>query len=512
MENTRESVGVRVAIGTLSNYVGKILAAAIAFFLTPFVLHNLGTTQFSIWALVISIVSYGSLLDFGIGAAVVKYVAEHRARQEWHDARAVLATALCLYLGLAAAGILLSLGVAWVVTPRLPLSPANAGLAWWLVVLLGSSTALSLPCSLANAALRGANRFEMSNLLSSAGAVAGAVATVVTILARGQVRALAVSNIAVMLLMQPPGFWLLWRVNPELRFRWQDARVRVARRMSSFSVWVLTGSFADLFHSRAGEIVIGSFLPVNSLAPYALAKRLAETAQSLAGQFAKVLPPLTAELNAVGERRRMRVVWLASSRLTIAMFAPMGCALSVFAVPLLRAWAGPQYVAGAPVLMILAAAFLCEIALWPAAAVLQAQERYRPVAIASVCSGLAILGLSIWLVPRIGVVGAAVAILLGTAGECLFFVLPLTMGVLGVGLRDVLFVVMAPVAVPCAAMTVVLLAIRKWLSPQTMTMLGLAVAAGCLVFAAIYLLSSQTATERWGIARLAQAIKASANS
>jgi O-antigen/teichoic acid export membrane protein len=510
MSTVRKSAKQRLAIGTLSNYAVKILAAVIAFFLTPFVLHHLGAARFSLWALIASIASYGSLLDFGIGAAVVKYVAEHRARNEASDARMVLATALWLYLGLAGLGILLSLGVAYWVTPRLPLSAADAGEAWWLALLLGSSAALSLPCSIPAAALRGANRFDVANLLASVGALIGAGSTVGLLLAGGGVRALAAGNIVVMLLMQIPSLWMLRRVDPELRFAWSEGRLGAMRRIFSFSVPVFAVGFADLFHSRAGEVVIGAFLPVRSLAPYALGKRLTEVAQSLAGQFARVLPPVAAEMNATGDHQGLCAIWLASTRLTIAIFVPIGCSLAILAAPLLRAWAGAEFVTGAPIVMLLVPAYLFEIAGWPAAAVVQAFDRYRAVAVASVCSGLCILGLAILLVPRIGISGAALAILIPTTFEALGFVLPFTMHLLGIKAGDFFRTVVGPVALPALAMCATLTAIRFWFHPQTLAALAAAVIVSATVYGTIYLLSDHTGMERRSAVLLARAIRSTA--
>jgi O-antigen/teichoic acid export membrane protein len=510
MSSTRQAVKHRLAIGTLTNYAAKIVAVVLAFFLTPFVLHHLGAARFSLWALVASIASYGSLLDFGIGTAVVKYVAEHRAREEWHDARMVLATALWLYTGLALLGILLSLGVAYWVTPRLPLSPADRNEAWWLGLLLGSAAALSLPCSIPAAALKGANRFDVANLLSSSGALVGAGATVALLLGGGGVRALAASNIVVMVAMQAPSIWMLWRVDPELRFRWDEGRLGAMRRIFSFSVPVFAVGFADLFHSRAGEVVIGSFLPVRSLAPYALAKRLMESAQSLAGQFARVLPPVAAELNATGDHQGLCAMWMASTRLTIATFLPIGCALAILAAPLLRAWAGAEFTNGAPVVMLLVPAYLCELATWPAAAVIQARNRYSAVAIAAVCSGVCILGLSILFVPRVGISGAALAILIPTVAESVFFVLPFTLHLLGIGYGSFLRTVVAPAALPAAAMSAILIALREWLQPQSLMLLALTAFTGAMIYVVLYLLSAHTAVERRSFLLLAKAVRSSA--
>src|SRR5690606_3994728 len=92
---------------TASNYVAKLITLVTWFFLTPFILHQLGPGGYGLWAVVGSAVAYGTLLNFGISGAVIKYVAEHRARGENQHAHHLIATALCLYsvLGLIAIAI-----------------------------------------------------------------------------------------------------------------------------------------------------------------------------------------------------------------------------------------------------------------------------------------------------------------------------------------------------------------------------------------------------------------------
>jgi O-antigen/teichoic acid export membrane protein len=82
---------------TASNVIGYAVTVGVWFVLTPFILHRLGASDFGLWALVGSLVAYGTLLDLGVGAAVTKYVAELRARGEAEKASDVVATALRIY-------------------------------------------------------------------------------------------------------------------------------------------------------------------------------------------------------------------------------------------------------------------------------------------------------------------------------------------------------------------------------------------------------------------------------
>ncbi len=65
----------------ISSGVVRVVALCINVFLTPFMLHTLGDTQYGLFVLISSFVTQGAILDLGIAPAVMKYVAEF-ARHE----------------------------------------------------------------------------------------------------------------------------------------------------------------------------------------------------------------------------------------------------------------------------------------------------------------------------------------------------------------------------------------------------------------------------------------------
>jgi len=105
----------RVAIGGATNSLGKAIALGTWFVLTPFILGRLGPVSYGVWVLVGSIGAYGYLLDLGVAGAVVKYVAEFRARGDWAQAHAVVAAAWRVYAVLGVVASLLGVVVAVVV-------------------------------------------------------------------------------------------------------------------------------------------------------------------------------------------------------------------------------------------------------------------------------------------------------------------------------------------------------------------------------------------------------------
>src|SRR5207248_4228061 len=134
-----------------------------------------------------SVVSYGSLLDLGIGTALIKYVAEHEAEGRMDQARAYVATALRIY-------VVLGLTVAVVATlaagqfgALFNIAAEQQPLAAQLVVLIGIGVAIAIPGTTTTAVLRGLQRYQVVGALATLGSIVGASTTVVVLLLGGGV-------------------------------------------------------------------------------------------------------------------------------------------------------------------------------------------------------------------------------------------------------------------------------------------------------------------------------------
>ena len=61
----------------LSNWTGAAVAMVVMFFLSPFVVHKLGSAGYGLWVLVGSLTGYFGLLDLGIRPAIVKFTSKY---------------------------------------------------------------------------------------------------------------------------------------------------------------------------------------------------------------------------------------------------------------------------------------------------------------------------------------------------------------------------------------------------------------------------------------------------
>jgi O-antigen/teichoic acid export membrane protein len=485
----------RALFGTISNYLGQIIIIGTGFVLTPFILHRLGPANYGLWLLVGSVIAYGSLFDFGITGALTKYVAEYQARDDLQELKRVIATALTLYSLLGLALVVLAL-LAAPLFPRLfSLSPGESETAVPLVRLMGLGLGLSIPSGTTYAVLRGLQRFGSINLITAGGTVLTAIATVVVLLLGGGLLEMVAINIPLSLSMQIPAVMLIKRANPGLELGWRGASRDWVRRVFLYSSSTMAIQTASQLRNKTDEIVIGAFLPVASVTPYGIAHRLSDAAKLLTQQFLRIIMPLASQLEAEQDLGRLRALFLTGTRLTLAIYLPIGLGIAVLAEPLLSAWVGAEYGQYAYLVWILLASGFFFASQATSSMVLQGIAKHKWVAIAAITSGVLNLGLSIILVQSMGLIGVAYGTLIPNILEWMF-VLPYSLVVLKVPAGMMLRKVLLPALLPGIPTSLVLLWLRFEVQPTSLLGLGIAGAFGGSIYLIGYYLFGANPAER----------------
>lgn len=484
-----------VLLSTASNYAGLVFNLGTWFFLTPFLLHNLGTTQYGLWALVGSLVAFGSLLDLGVGEAVVKYVSEFRAKDDDETAAQLISTALVLYLVLGLIVIVIGVVLAPIVPHIINVPADERSTASWLVVITAVGVAVELPATTAFSVLRGLHRFDLMNLIGSLAIVTLALATVGVVLLGGGVLAVTAVAIPLTLVWQIPAIWAIRRAAPGLRFGFRDAQRSLVRRVTTFGTALFGIQVAETLKTKSDEFVIGAALPVAAVSPYSVARRLSTLPVLLAFGFVRVLMPLASQLHAQGRAPLLQGVYVSGMRLTIGLFTAVAGGLMVFAAPFLAAWIGPDFADDADIVVLLTFSGLCQALLLHASQVLQGMDRHRPLVVFALGSAVLNLGLSIVLVGPMGVQGVALATLVITALE-LCCVVPFATRIVDVHVGRVTREALLPSLLPAIPMAAVLFGLRETLAPSGLITIGLCGLAGALVYGACYLAFPTAGPER----------------
>ena len=87
--------------GVILSYINLGLGTIIPFIYTPIMLRMLGQAEYGLFSLASSAVSYLSLLSFGFGSTIIRYISKYRAEEDKKSEEKAFGFFLILYCALA---------------------------------------------------------------------------------------------------------------------------------------------------------------------------------------------------------------------------------------------------------------------------------------------------------------------------------------------------------------------------------------------------------------------------
>ena len=93
--------------GAILSYIILGLNTAINLFYTPYMLHKMGQSEYGLYALVASVITYLTILDLGFGNAIIRYTAQFRAEKKIREQYTMFGMFIILYsiIGFIALGL-----------------------------------------------------------------------------------------------------------------------------------------------------------------------------------------------------------------------------------------------------------------------------------------------------------------------------------------------------------------------------------------------------------------------
>lgn len=316
----------------------------ITFFLTPFVLREIGDTRYGVWGIVLSITGYYGLLDLGLRAGMTQYVTRYFSKGDVARMNMAASSGFALHLGSAMA-ILIVTAVTATVTPRLfSFSPDLLNEAVWCILILGCSTAIQLMLFPFSVALTAKQRFDLITAVSLLCRLVSATATIAFLLAGyglvGVCAAGAIGNILDFSLRSALARWVL----PELKISLRLASWASCRECIGFGFWSSLLAVSHLIIGFSDALVIGIFMPVSAIAFFALANNLMKYFANIFVPVSQVFYPAATDLDARDDLAGLQKLYLTGSRLVSLVAISAALITGFWAEDFYRLWVGEKYV------------------------------------------------------------------------------------------------------------------------------------------------------------------------
>jgi O-antigen/teichoic acid export membrane protein len=460
------SLRKRIFINVSTNYVGHFIALAVAFFITPFLIHTLGWEAYGTWSLVTGITGYLGLMDFGIRTSLVKFVAQFSAKGEEEKLEQFVSTGFFVNLGLGVVVCLVALAVTpligtvfgkelgqsgllsvrialvlvtFQITRCLPLSVFHqclgaasclgaAALAPLFVaasgdqiireavfdarvalLLVALQVAFCLPLAVYHQILAGYQRFDLANLARISVLIVNTVAIVVFLRAGFGIVALGIITLVTRTAEYVLCGVLVRRQWPGIRIRWRSVSRPVVRQIAGYSLWAFMFTLVGQVIYYTDSVVISAIMSVAAVTPYAVASMLVVHLRGLVFCISNVFTPAASDLAAHDNWEKLQKVTVKANRYLSLFVFPMAVGMAVFGAPFISLWQGQEFVSKSyPVLLILLAHAVLAFPQYGSTSVMYGLQRHKwPALVSLVSAGINVV-LSIYLGRIYGLIGVAI--------------------------------------------------------------------------------------------------------
>jgi O-antigen/teichoic acid export membrane protein len=403
--------------GAVLSYVSLGLNLAVAFLLTPILVHTLGKGQYGVFALISSITGYFLLMDMGLDDTVLRYVIRYRRSSEEGALATFLGTTVVGYMILVA--LLLIVGVVgyqYLDPAHWPkLTPRELDDLRFMYVIGLTSSCLVLVTNPFAAILAAYQRFVFIQSAAIATRLITAVLVVVYLQFGESVRIVFILNTVIqasVCLLQV--FYVLFNMRLPLQFRrvpWSYVREKL-----NFAGPVFLTVMVTMIYWRLDNILVGSIVGSVSLAIYTVGLLFQKHMLKLSTSLTKVWnPQLLARLEAGASDDEATLLVAKVARLQLMIMLPVMAGIIALGRQFLTLWLGPDFQPAYWVMVIALTPYVLEQVGASRNVILQVRGLYWWRTGALIVFSVLNVAVTLYLLPRIGIVGGAI----GTGGGLL---------------------------------------------------------------------------------------------
>ncbi|WP_406683882.1 oligosaccharide flippase family protein [Seonamhaeicola sp. MEBiC1930] len=256
--------------GALLNYVTIFLTNAVGLFITPFILHHIGKSEYGIWTAIGALVGSISILDLGLNNTVVRFVAKYKAEKDRKAEENFLATTMIIYMVISTIIVVLGfLFYDYIDSYFTKMNADEIKIAKTIFILLIFNLAIGLPGGSFNGICYAYEEFVFPKSVNIIRYIIRTITVVAVLTMGGKAIALVlVDTVYNLLFLLIEIYYVFFKL--KVRFKLHEFNLRYLKQIFGYSVWIFVYGIVAQFQWQAGHIVLGNISYPEVLTIYAI--------------------------------------------------------------------------------------------------------------------------------------------------------------------------------------------------------------------------------------------------
>lgn len=335
----------QLKLGAILNYIIILLNTFVGLLYTPYMLRMMGQSEYGLYSLAASIISYLTILDLGFGNAVIRYTAKFRAENKFEEQYEMFGMFFILYLIIGTVTCFLGMGLYFNVDKIFgaTMSIYELERVKIMMALLVFNLAFTFPMSIFASIITAYERFVFPRIVNIVRILLNTI--VMVCLLKFGYKAIAmvivqtIFNILTLLLNCVYCFR-----NLRIHIYFRKFKLPLLREVAIYSFWIFLNVIMDKVYWSTGQFVLGATVGAVAVAVFAVAIQLQNMYMQFSTAISSVfLPKVTGLVVANNDNQSISDLFIRTGRIQYIILSFVLSGFIVFGRPFISLWAGPAY-------------------------------------------------------------------------------------------------------------------------------------------------------------------------
>jgi O-antigen/teichoic acid export membrane protein len=341
--------------GAVLSYLYLGLGTAISIAYTPFMLRLLGQSEYGLYNLVASVVSYLGLLNFGFGHAYIRYFSRFNVNNDRENIAKLNGMFLIIFtiIGLIA---VLAGGVLVYYTETIlgsELTIRELSIAKVLMVIMVINIAISFPAIVFNSHVTAKEKFIFQKSLQLVRVIANPLLVLpVLIMGYGSIGMVVVIT-ALNLAIEISNMLFCFK-KLRIQFTFREFDFSLMKEMAVFSSFIFMNLIVNQINWNVDRFILGRFHGAIAVATYSLSSQLNAYYLSLSTAISNVfVPRVNKMVSSENDSSALTSLFTSVGRMQFFVLSMVFTGLIFFGRPFISMWAGADYAESYPIALLL---------------------------------------------------------------------------------------------------------------------------------------------------------------
>lgn len=417
----------QVKFGAIFSYILIFLNATYGMFLTPYILNNVGDISYGVYKTISSLTSAFMVIDSGVGATIMRYVAKYRADEREDKIPNFLFMGLC-QTGIICAIILALTGGAYFFIDDIYSSSLSASEiieAKGLYIFLALGMVAHIIENFIGGIISGYNRFGFANGCKIIRLIVRILAIILFVGIFKNTLVLVLVDLFVTVAFTITELvYIKFNIKTKIKYSCWDGTV--FKESFVYIVLMFLGTLVGQVNSNLSNVIVGANIGPSAVTVYSMAVLIFTMYMNISTAISGVmLPTVTMTLKNDDENLNATTSLVVNvGRIQFLLLGAVATGFAVLGIPFIKVWLGDGFEDVYPLTNILLFPALFELCINVCLSILRAKNMLKFRTAAIVVSAIINLAIMLITMPYIGYFGASI----GTACSY-FFVSVVIMGI-----------------------------------------------------------------------------------